>query len=100
VPDWMLPPTTFVVPGVALVSLYLTNSGVAFGEHLVANPDTPEDLRSKGIDAVIDRVADEATAADVRMLCTWVSHPHVEERHARRGGRVLAQGMTAMGLML
>jgi len=55
-----LPPTGFIVDGVAACFLTKTDSGVAFLEAYVTNPEAPAAARSDALDQLTARLIEEA----------------------------------------
>lgn len=92
--------TGYVVPGVAAWWLYLTDSALAWTEMLVGNPKVSKETRSAGLDAVIERVLQEARDAGTRLLVCNIDRPDLEERAIRHGYRVLGRGQTLIGINL
>lgn len=70
--------TGYVVPGVAAVWLYLTDSSLAFLEMLISNPAAPKRERRIALDAVVARAVDEAARAGTRVLNAFVQRPDVQ----------------------
>lgn len=97
-PRDLFPSTSFVVPGLAIQSLYLTDSNLAVLETLVSNPEAPKGLRRAALDAVVERAIAEARAAEARLLTSYVRHPAVVARLQRHGFNVMNHGLVALGL--
>jgi hypothetical protein len=68
----------FVIPGVAAVWLFFTNSSMATLEFLISNPHAPKEQRRSALDAVVGRAIAEAKAAGVRLLSAYVQRDDVE----------------------
>lgn len=99
-PLWIFSDSGYVVPGVAAVWLYLTNSGLGFLESIIGNPAISAQERSDGLDAVIARAIEEAQAFGVQTLCVYPQKAHVEDRLLRHGFSVFGRGMSLVGLPL
>lgn len=95
-PREFFPPTTFVVPGIAAVSLYLTDSSMAYLERLIGNPGIDKQLRDRGLDIVMDHAADVAAEAGARLLVSTTQAPAVTARFERHGFGVHGQGFSVL----
>ncbi len=53
VPDWFLPKVGWIVPGVIVAFLYKTDSGVAYADAAIGNPNCSREERAAGMAAVM-----------------------------------------------
>lgn len=74
-PDWYLSPQALIVPGLAGVWLYTTNSGVSWLEHLVANPLADKTERREAIKAVINQGIEDLRTQGYKVILTMSNHP-------------------------
>ena len=88
--------TGFVVPDLAAVWLYLTNSGVAMIEHLTANPAASKQDRDAALNAVLSSALAEAEALGAVSVIAMVGLPIVEARLRKHGFTAVQRNMTAM----
>ncbi len=56
----MLPKNGFIVPGVAVGFVYLTDSCIAFLDYFVANPEASKDERNVALDLITQAILVEA----------------------------------------
>ena len=73
--DWMLSTTGYCIPGLAAVWLYTMNSGIAWMEHLVANPLADRDERRKALKELALFVEEEAKRLGYKALLTMTNNP-------------------------
>lgn len=99
-PDDVFSSTGFVVEGVAAVWLYITNSTMAYLDHLIGNPDVAREERSAGLDAVITKALVVAHALGRRLAVAMVDNPAVERRLVRLGLSVTGRELSYMSANL
>ena len=52
----LLPPTGYIIPGLAAGFMYLTDAPIGWMEWVVCNPDADKKERSKALDEVINKL--------------------------------------------
>lgn len=83
-PEDVFSTSGYVVPGLAAVWLYFTNSSLATLEFLVSNPKSAKLKRRAAIDVVVERAIAEARHGGVKLLSTYAMRADVfalAERH-------------------
>lgn len=91
----------FVVPGVAGVWVYLTDSTMAWLEMLVANPDATKEDRARGLNAVIDAAVAFSSDQGLRTLIAPVERCSPASKYARvHGFNVVLENVTLTALPL
>lgn len=90
--DWdltLLPDTGFVVDGIALGFVYLTNSKTAFMDGFMADPDASKKDRSDALDVLLTRLFDEARRHGCRAVAGVTSAQPLANRLARHGFHIV-----------
>ncbi len=80
-----LPPTGFVVDGVAMGFLYKTDSKMAWIENLSANPVLPREQRTCGLDLVVAAIIEESRAQGFEVLIGYTNVQAVIDRALNHG---------------
>jgi len=75
----------FIVPGVAAVFLYGTDSNFAFIENLISNPDRAPGVRKEAIDMLVDATEKEAKALGYDRILFLSEHKQVFDHGKRHG---------------
>lgn len=94
--DWWLPDTGYMVEGVLYGSLYFTNSGLAYLENIISNPDAPTELRQTALGMVGDASFQEARAAGYKAVLGWTSNKSVAGVSAEHGMQLSKFNHTVM----
>lgn len=97
----LFPENGWVVPGFCAMFLYMTDSGVAFMENLISNPDAPYSLVSPALDACIAATLQGAKDLGVQFVWGTTFIPGVVGRARQHGFRVMPQKykLMAKGLL-
>lgn len=92
IPEAFIPPTGFIVPGVAAGFLIKTDCNVCFLEPFISNPKANKDLRKKALSDIMARLEIEASKLGYRFAYGVSTAPTMID-HA------LNQNWTSMGNM-
>lgn len=90
-PSIILSDLGFIVPGVAAVFLYTTNSKLAFIENLQANPDVLGERRNDALNAVVSAAYIEAKNRGCTHLLGTTNIEAVCKRAKLFGGKAVPQ---------
>lgn len=96
VPVELLPRTGRVVPELAAVFLYKTDSRVGFIEHAITNPDAAVKDASHALDDCIAAIESDARWLGMSVLCGVSRIPGMAERVRRAGFEVSAERFRMM----
>ena len=86
-PD-LLPPTGFIVPGIACYFLYTTDSRVCFMENLISNKEVNYTIRNEAIQAITETMLLYATERNLRIAYACTNNPAVITRAMTYGVNV------------
>lgn len=100
VPGDLFASTGYVVPHIAGVWLYLTDSSLAYLDILCSNPDAPAKMRHQALDLVVNTAIAAARESGVRLVLAPILDADVEARALRNGFSILGQSMSLLGLTL
>jgi hypothetical protein len=80
-----LPTNGLIIPGVCAGFLYMTDSNLCLLEWVIANPKTDKEIRSEGLDLLIDSLLKKAEELKYSLVFTSVSHPRLMDRYTKLG---------------
>ena len=83
-----LPPTGFIVPGVAAMFIFLTNAPVAFVDHVISNPESDPKERDRALDLIGICIMAFARDQGVKGLVGYTKLPKMAERCERHGWKL------------
>lgn len=75
----ILPPTGFVVPGVACCYLYNADSKLAIFDGCISNPNTTRRERIKALDLIMTQLLLEAKSLGCKTAISLVQHPTMKQ---------------------
>ena len=84
-PEAWLPEIVFIVPGVLAAWLYKTDSGCAWIENVISNPETTKEERAEAIDAVSGACVAEARRSGFAYVLGFSAIPTVKACAERLG---------------
>jgi len=91
-----LPTTGFIIPDVCAGFLYSTDSSMCVLEWVISNPKASKEVRSEGLDDLIDALLKKADSSGFKMVFTSVSHPKLMDRYSEFGFKKTESEMTNM----
>lgn len=80
VPPRLLPKVGFVVENVAAAFLYRTDAPVGWIENLISNPSISKDIRSQGIDLLLQTLFEYADSTGIENLVSFTDVDVVVKR--------------------
>lgn len=93
-PDWAFSDLCYVVPGIAAVWLFTSNSGLYWVENLVANPLIDKETRKTALTALVSYVSDEARKLGAQAVMTSTPHPGAARAYLAAGYSAMDTGCT------
>lgn len=93
-PDWAFSDLCYVVPGIAAVWLFTSNSKLFWVENLVGNPLADKDERRAALPALLSYVSEEAGKLGGKAVMTSTSHPGAARAYVTAGYGVTGTGCT------
>ncbi len=96
VPQSSLPPTGFVTDERAAGFLYKTDSTIAWVEWVVADPLASKEDRDQSVDALLEKLFDEARQFGFATIFTSSNKPSFLSRLERHGFLVGDRGVTQL----
>lgn len=84
-PDYWLPATGFIVPETCAAFMYRTDSGVAYIECVISNPQKEHSERNEGMRAVSAAIIEEAKACGFKVLLGLTANHQVANASAEEG---------------
>ncbi len=91
----LLPTSGFVVGGIAVGFVYLTNSALAFMDGFMTDPDSDKATRSKALDMLLNALFDEARELGYKAVAGTTSAQPLADRLAQHGFNVIAGSYAA-----
>lgn len=83
-PEPFLPPTGFIVPGVAVGFLINTDCNICFLEPFISNPKASQELRSLALNDIMEHLEREASKLGYRFIYGIASAPTMIEHAVKR----------------
>lgn len=85
IPEQFLPPTGFVVSGIAAGFLIKTDCNVCFLEPFIANPKADKEVRSTAIASIVESLEKEAKSLGYRFIYGIATAPTMIKHGTDRG---------------
>lgn len=92
----MIPPTGFIVPGVAAGFLMKTDTGACILEPFIANPETSKIERNNAINAIMVDLIKEARVLGFSRIFGFSSNEPMIERALKHGFIVVEESTTVV----
>jgi hypothetical protein len=87
-PDWWLPETGFIAENTLAAFMYKTDSGVAYIECVISNPEKPHKERNAAMRDVNTAIEDEAKRLGFRVLLGLTANYEVAKASEEEGYQV------------
>jgi hypothetical protein len=93
IPEVFLPKVGLIVDGLCAGFLYQTDSGFAWLEWVVGNPQADKEARSEALDLLVKELLRVAKELGFQAVFSAIKHPGLLERYEKFGFNVTDRGM-------
>lgn len=93
----LLPKTGYIVRDVAAGFLYNTDSGIAWIEWIVSNPESDKAIRNEALDLILGNLIDDAKKMNKTFIFTSSDNEKLINRYKKHGFSLGDTGVTHLG---